>query len=405
MADAVWGSLPFDEAIDYFRNKVNFPADDYKSISGGMHARAFTVAGATNDALLSDFRSAIDKAISEGTSLGEFKKDFDQIVAKHGWSYNGSRGFRTDVIFNTNVNMAYAAGRWQQIERTAKMFPYLIYVTRNNSRVRPAHRAWHGIILPVDHPWWKTHFPPNGYRCYCHVRQLTRRQAEEMKASGKYITEAPADEWVEHVSSKTGEVTMIRKGIDFGFDYNPGIAAWGTKFSELADSAAPDKYIPLTTNTFKDYHRPDLVPLSETDIKPIPALKSASDAVQWLTDNIGADKVFSVQQGDFKHSLLLDAEYFGKHLEKDLNRSRFFPFIQDILSDPFEVWASFEKSVNNEKVVLRYRYIKAYKLEKNKAVLVVFDALKGVVTGHTYFQTNDMKYLNKQRYGTLLYGK
>ena len=76
----------------------------------------------------------------------------------------------------------------------------------------------------------------------------------------------------------------------------------------------------------------------------------------------------------------------------------------DVLENTFEVWASLERHAKSEKVALRYRYIKAYKLEKNKAVLVVFDALKGVVTGHTYFQTNDMKYLNKQRYGQLLHG-
>ncbi|NTV80668.1 MAG: hypothetical protein HGA24_04505, partial [Candidatus Aminicenantes bacterium] len=37
---------------------------------------------------------------------------------------------------------------------------------------RPLHRAWNGTILPVDHAWWKTHFPPNGWRCRCTVRAL-----------------------------------------------------------------------------------------------------------------------------------------------------------------------------------------------------------------------------------------
>ncbi len=40
---------------------------------------------------LADFRAAVDKAISQGTTLAEFRKDFDTIVAKYGWSYNGSR--------------------------------------------------------------------------------------------------------------------------------------------------------------------------------------------------------------------------------------------------------------------------------------------------------------------------
>jgi hypothetical protein len=38
-----------------------------------------------------DFRVAVEKAIAEGTTLQEFRKDFDAIVATHGWSYKGSR--------------------------------------------------------------------------------------------------------------------------------------------------------------------------------------------------------------------------------------------------------------------------------------------------------------------------
>ena len=48
------------------------------------------------------------EAIADGTTLDEFRDDFDGIVEKHGWSYNGSRGWHSRVIFDTNVNMAYA---------------------------------------------------------------------------------------------------------------------------------------------------------------------------------------------------------------------------------------------------------------------------------------------------------
>lgn len=402
MADAVWGSLPFDEAIEYFRDKVNFPAEDYKSISHGMHARAFTVAGVTNDDLLADFRSAIDKALAEGTSLGEFKKDFDNIVSKHGWSYKGERGWRTSIIFNTNVNMAYAAGRWKKIERTAKMFPYLLYVTRDNSSVRPEHRAWHGIILPVDHPWWKTHYPPNGYRCYCHVRQLTRRQAADMTASGKYITEAPAEEWVEKVNSRTGEVTKLRKGIDFGFDYNPGIASWGSTLHRAELKKGESGWKPMSKLTYKDIDRPKEIPLTTTKIKQIEPLKSSDETVQWLKEELGEDATFTFQQDDFSHTVMVNADVLGEHLP--LDRTRYLPFLKEMLTDPFEVWASFEESKKTGKIALRYRYIKAFKLAKDKGLLCSFDANNGFMTGWTFHPVDDLRQLNKKRYGTLLYG-
>jgi uncharacterized protein with gpF-like domain len=32
-----------------------------------------------------------------------------------------------------------------------------------DGRTRPMHAAWHNTVLPFDHPFWKTHYPPNGW--------------------------------------------------------------------------------------------------------------------------------------------------------------------------------------------------------------------------------------------------
>jgi hypothetical protein len=37
--------------------------------------------------------------------------------------------------------------------------------------VRDTHRQLDRIIRPVDDPFWDTHYPPNGWRCRCDVRQ------------------------------------------------------------------------------------------------------------------------------------------------------------------------------------------------------------------------------------------
>ncbi|MFH7767724.1 phage minor head protein, partial [Acinetobacter sp. BSP-28] len=47
----------------------------------------------------------------------------------------------------------------------------------NDSRVRPAHLALNRIVLPIDHPFWLTHYPPLGFRCRCAVIALTEKQA------------------------------------------------------------------------------------------------------------------------------------------------------------------------------------------------------------------------------------
>ena len=36
-----------------------------------------------------------------------------------------------------------------------------MYDAVNDSRTRPQHLEWDGLVLPVDHPFWQTHGSPN----------------------------------------------------------------------------------------------------------------------------------------------------------------------------------------------------------------------------------------------------
>ena len=116
VADVRYGSLPFDNAIQSFRNKLNVNTKTCNDIWRTAHARAFMVAGAKDD-LLVDLRGAVDKAISEGTTIAAFRKDFDEVVKKTGWAYNGGRNFRTRIIYDTNLRQFHHAGRWAQIQQ------------------------------------------------------------------------------------------------------------------------------------------------------------------------------------------------------------------------------------------------------------------------------------------------
>ena len=74
----------------------------------------------------------------------------------------GSRQ-RLRIIFDTNIRMATARGRWERFERTRRHLPYLRYVAVQDARTRPEHMAWHDTVLPVGHAFWEAHAPPNGW--------------------------------------------------------------------------------------------------------------------------------------------------------------------------------------------------------------------------------------------------
>lgn len=223
--------LPFNEQLAYFRQKLNLPTGAYDDIMGAAHDRAFVVAGAMKADLIADLRSAVDKAISEGKSLQWFRREFDAVVERRGWSGwvgSGSKAgtaWRTRTIFSTNLKTAHAAGRYAQLTQPQMLQarPFWRYVHRSTENPRHHHKAWGGMVLAADDPWWNIHYPPNGFGCNCIVEAMNQR---ELTRLGKAEPDtAPPATMVEHVNRATGEVFKVPLGVQPGWDYAPGAAA------------------------------------------------------------------------------------------------------------------------------------------------------------------------------------
>lgn len=215
---------PFDEQIDYFNQKQPRPTKSSKDISGPDNDRAFVIAGAKDRDMLNDFQTAIGKALKDGPSLEAFRKDFDAIVAKYGWSYKGKRGWRTRVIFETNVRTSYMAGRLKQMRdpSVVKARPYWMYrhgMTRKPKVPRPQHQAWDRKVLPADDPWFETHFPPNDWFCSCGVVTLSER---DVKRLGLTVSKSPEPLMEPTIDPVTGKLSEKPQGIGLGWDHMPG---------------------------------------------------------------------------------------------------------------------------------------------------------------------------------------
>ena len=227
---------PFYEQLAFFRQKLNLPSERWDDIKRAAHDRAFIVAGAQKADLLNDLNGAVTKAIRDGKGLADFRKDFKSIVAKHGWTGWTGEGtaageaWRTKVIYQTNMATSYAAGRYQQLTdpEFLTLRPYWRYKHADwvaNPRLQ--HVAWNDLTLPHDHPFWQTHFAPNGWGCHCRVTPVGAREYEKSKAAGKAVPPAGWDE----IDAKTG----APKGIAKGFDYAPGASVRGQIKALVAD--------------------------------------------------------------------------------------------------------------------------------------------------------------------------
>lgn len=217
---------PFAEQLAFFQAKLNLPTSRWDDIMLSAHDRAFVVAGASNADLLNDLRAAVAKSIEGGHGLEAFRKEFDAIVLKHGWSgWTGEgtaagQAWRTKVIYQTNMATSYAAGRWKQLNHPdlLSVRPYWRYVHADGVlHPRPLHVSWNGLTLRHDDPFWLTHFPPNGWGCHCRVTPVDAKEYAKAEAAGLTM---PPEGWAE-----LDPKTQAPVGIDRGFDYAPGANA------------------------------------------------------------------------------------------------------------------------------------------------------------------------------------
>ncbi|OCG64579.1 PBECR2 nuclease fold domain-containing protein [Gilliamella sp. GillExp13] len=406
MANLSFGSLPFKEQIEFFRRKANVPTNGYADIYNSEHDYAFVVAGANRNALLNDFRVAIDKAISQGTTLEEFRKDFAEIVEKHGWSYNGSFSWRTRIIYETNLNSSYQAGRYQQL-RDAK-FPYLEYLHSDYvEHPRELHQSWDHLVLNFNDPWWNTHFPPNGYGCQCRVRGRTKG---DLKRMGKNQPDkAPTINWVDRVigeNSGNPRIVRVPEGVDPSFEHIPG-------------QSRLDNFVPNPLDTDPTLKR-GLPSSKATD--EWPAIREVSknrllekglteeDYANIFLNEFGATltkpAIFKDVAGD---ALVIGKQLFTVSKTGELKvtkrgREQFLLLLADSLKLPDEIWTRMEYFDHLQKSVVRRRYISRFMIDGEvKPMLAVFEVGDDGWLGVTTFAPDNPDYLEQLRVGVRVF--
>lgn len=430
--------LPFKEAIDFYKAKIKLPSADWTSIWEQQHSHAFVVAGAQSDALLEDMYNAIQDAKQNGGGYADFKSRFPDIATKHGWSYNGAPGWRSRIIYDTNITQSYNAGRYVQMVAVKHLRPFWEYEHTSIEHPRLQHVAWNGITLPAGDPWFDTHYCANGWGCKCRINSLSRYEAEQKwKAKGKTGPDtAPPINMVEVTIGKNGNnprKVWVPEGIDPGFAYNPGKAylepltvpplqgydavlkergvEWPTGFKvpSLPKATVIDKAALLPKDTPPEQAVTDFLDVFGADMQKGTAFTDAAGSTLAITKALflqGAEK----ESGNFK---------WLENPQK-LSRIQFINLLAMTLIEPDEIWWNWEedRAHSNEnpnapkKWRLKRRYLKSFEVDgTNEYGVVVFEWSKLGWTGSTAFVAEPsnakarLKYFDKQRIGRLVFKK
>ncbi len=305
--------LPPEKAIEYFKSKGLVLTWDWNDLWQEAHSKAFTIAKVMRMDILQDIKGKLDKALENGTTLQDFRKNLEPTLkAKGWWGYKfvskedgtlervleGSP-WRLKTIFQTNMQNALSAGKYKEQMELKDERPYWQYVAVMDSRTRPAHRLLNGKVFRYDDPFWETHYPPLGFNCRCRVRALSE---DEVKARGLKIESAQGKiKWVDQVvNKKTGVIEKVAvfkddetgKSIptDAGFSYNPGEAAFFPNLDKYDYKVAKQWIMGALTSpdflAFWDGIIKGNYPVAVIDKKYMDAIKSKSQVVNLSSDTL-----------------------------------------------------------------------------------------------------------------------
>jgi hypothetical protein len=195
----------YREAIDSVRKRVPVPREVWDQMQYEEREHAFTVAQVTRTQVLQQVLDSIDKAVTTGTAITDFRAEVaDKLIDQWGSEIPG----RIETIFRTNIGAAYAEGRHaiNSAPAVKEARPIWRYNDVDNDRECELCHDCHGVVLPADHPWWLTHHPLLHFCCCCEVDALTPEEAaEEGYTSEDDIPDVEADEGFGHQPSSEGE--------------------------------------------------------------------------------------------------------------------------------------------------------------------------------------------------------
>ncbi len=371
------------KAIEYLRNKGYKLSFDYYEVEKQAHDRAFTVAKVTRLDLLHDMFTSIEEAMQNGTGFKEWQKNIKPTLQQKGWwgeqditnpktgevkTINvDSRRLRN--IFKTNMRVAYAKARYEE-QIKLPLSKYFQYISALLETTRAEHEALHNTILPNNHPFWDTNYPPNAWGCVCKVRAVSKAWCE--KRGLKILKEAPPS-----AASKD-------------WDYNVGKDSNLSKLSKIDLDGSLSSLSAVKSIKKEEYANLTETQLQDKFYKTL-GIKKGDNFIDKVNDPmIIDDTLFTAATGHTKI--------------KKRDRHLYLDEIAKTIKDPDEIYLEFKKgkiSKENSLYKKMFRYINDN--GEKRAIMVVFEYLKDKTQGVTAYYLDTGVQVEKRRIEKLIY--
>lgn len=264
---------PNVEAAAFIRGKTAVAREVFDKMLPELKARCFTVAGLESANTIRLVRDRLAE-LPEGGDWESIKKDIvaelspylsDEVAEK-----------RADMLIRIHGFQAYQATQWTLDQRTKDTHPYYLYRTAQDDAVRDSHSALDGIILPMDDPFWDTHYPPWDWGCRCEVIAISEDDAQAAREQDAAL---PPDQ---RKVIEGGRLEQLHEGwlmngpsarIDIRSDAErgtPGAFKWNPGDMRIPLENIRERYDEETWNGFVDYAKRQEVQFPGTeDPRPV----------------------------------------------------------------------------------------------------------------------------------------
>ena len=239
----LFGPVPHQEAVDFIKDKPVVTRDVFNGLLPELKAKAFVITGVEGANVLQAVRDRIAD-LPAGANWDDVKKDIVDDISpflvdpnaepEHRDGQIMAANRRAELLLRTHGFQAYQAASYQVMDRQRDVLPFWQYLTMEDERVRPEHAALDQIVLPQDHPFWQTHFPPWDFGCRCQVVPISQEDRDDIaKADAKRPTDGKLvidDVQAHHLA--LGQ--LVREGRSYdvrpptqkegasGYSWNPG---------------------------------------------------------------------------------------------------------------------------------------------------------------------------------------
>lgn len=160
----------YQDALDFVQTRIDAKPGQIKDLEAKYNTEAIRmlqgVAKSTENKILDALGTAIETGASVNKGVTMLRDAFDRAGVLPG------NNWQLQTIYRTEVQKAYAAGRWNSLQESKDIIKSLEYAAIEDDRTTELCLKLDGTVRPIDDPFWKKFTPPNHWNCRSSVLEV-----------------------------------------------------------------------------------------------------------------------------------------------------------------------------------------------------------------------------------------